>query len=165
MSTRSFRSVCTWFVTFPYFNNVWLLPVIHLFQIQNCPLFFGLKHMWGQILKLVKYIFYISYLSIHFTHFSIYGWRMLTLVRESCDSCWWSESSSFLYSQAWRDDESCLSSIVAIWSFLCSFLYTLNAGMSNTIMLLLYKHNKRLHITKLSFIPCHSHPLFCQVSF
>ena len=52
---------------------MWLLPVLHLFQIQNCPLFFGLKYMWGQIFKLIKYIFYISYLSIHFTHFGMCG--------------------------------------------------------------------------------------------
>ena len=124
---------------------------------------FGLKHIWWQIFKLVKYIFYMSYLSIHFTHFSMCVWRMLTLVRESCDACWYSESSSFLHSWAWRHDESCLSSGIAIWSFQCSFLYTLNAGMSNTIMILLYNHNKGLHITKLPFIPCHFHPLFCQV--
>ena len=129
------------------------------------PSIFGLKHMWGQIFKLVKYIFYVSYLCIHFTHFSMCGLRMLMLVRESCDSCWYSESSSFLHSWAWGDDESCLSSGIAIWSFLCSFLYTLNAGMSYTIVILLYNHNKGLHITKLPFIPCHSHPLFCQISF
>ena len=97
--------------------------------------FFGLKHMWGQIFKWIKYIFYISYLSIHFTHFSMYVWRMLTLVRESCDPCWYSESSSFFHSWAWRDDESSLSSGIAIWSFPWSFLSTLNAGMSNTIMI------------------------------
>ena len=28
-----------------------------------------------------------SYLSIYFTHLSMCVWRMLTLVRESCDSC------------------------------------------------------------------------------
>ena len=66
---------------------------------------------------------------------------------------------------AWRDDESSLSSGIAIWSFQCSFLYTLNAGMSNTIMIILYNHNKGLHIKKLPFIPCHFQPLFCQVSF
>ena len=49
--------------------------------------------------------------------------------------CWYSESSSFLHSWAWRDDESSLSSGIAIWSFPWSFLYTLNAGMSNTIMI------------------------------
>ena len=43
------------------------------------------------------------------------------------------ESSLYLHSLAWRDDESCLSLGIAIWSFLCSFLYTLNAGMSNTL--------------------------------
>ena len=43
------------------------------------------------------------------------------------------ESSSYLHSLAWRDDESCLSLGIAIWSFLCSFLYTLNAEMSNTL--------------------------------
>ena len=155
----------TCFGTFLYFNNVWLLPVLHLFQIQNCPLFFGLKHMGGQIFKLIKYIFYMSYLSIHFTHFGMCGWRMFTLVRKSCDPCWYSESSSFLHSQAWRHDESCLSSGIAILSFQCSFFYTLNAGMSNIIRILLYNHNKGLHITKLPFIPCHFHPLFWQVSF
>ena len=41
------------------------------------------------------------------------------------------------FSMAWRDEESCLSSGVAIWFFPCSFLYTLNAGVSNTIMILL----------------------------
>ena len=41
------------------------------------------------------------------------------------------------FSMAWWDDESWLSSGIAIWSFLCSFLYTLNAGVSNTIMILL----------------------------
>ena len=155
----------TCFGTFIYFNNVWLLPVLHLFQIQNCPLFFGLKHIWGQIFKLIKYIFYISYLSIHFTHFSMCVCRVLTLVREGCDPCWYSESSSFLHSWAGWHDESCLSSEIAIWSFQCSFLYTLNAEMSNTILILLYNHNKSLHITKLPFIPYHFHPLFWQVSF
>ena len=152
------------FGTFLYFKDIWLLPVLHLFQIQNCPLFFGLKHMWGQIFKLVKHIFYISYQSKHFTHFSMCVWRILTLVGESCDPCWYSESSLFLHSWAWRDDQSSLSSGIAIWSFLFSFLYTLNVGMSNIIMILLYNHNKGLHITKLPFIPCHFHPLFCQVS-
>ena len=42
------------------------------------------------------------------------------------------KSSSYLHSLAWRDDESCLSSGIAIWFFPCSFLCTLNAGMSNT---------------------------------
>ena len=151
------------FGTFLYFNNVWLLPVLHLFQIQNCPLFFGLKHMWGQIFKLVKYVFYISYLSIHFTHFSMCGWRMLTLVRESCDPCWYSESSSFLHSWAWRDDESSLSSGIAIWSFPCSFLYTLNAGMSNAIMIIVQSLQRASHHKA----PLYSLPLspFCQISF
>ena len=72
-----------------------------------------------------------------FAHASVCVWRMLTLVRESCDPCWNSESSLFLHSQAWRDDESCLSSGIAIWSFPCSFLYTLSAGVSKTIMILL----------------------------
>ena len=128
-------------------------------------LIFGLKHMWGQIFKLVKYIFYISYLSIHFTHLSMCVWRMLNLMRESCDFCWYSESSSFLHSQVWRHDESYLNSGIASWSFQGRFLYTLNAGISNTIIILLYNHNKGLHITMLPFIPCHLHPLFCEVSF
>ena len=166
MFTRSFRSGCTHVLTLSFILTICGFYQYYIyFQIQNCPLFFGLKHMWGQIFKLIKYIFYISYLSIHFTHFSMCVWRMLTLVRESCDPCWYSGSSSFLHSWAWRDDESSLSSGIAIWSFQCSFLYALNAGMSNTIKILLYNHNKGLHITKLPFIPCHLHPLFCWVSF
>ena len=43
------------------------------------------------------------------------------------------ESSSYPHSLAWRDEESCLSLGIAIWSFLCSFLYILNAGMSYTL--------------------------------
>ena len=43
------------------------------------------------------------------------------------------KSSSYLHSLAWRDDESCLSSGIAIWFFPCSFLCTLNAGMGNTL--------------------------------
>ena len=140
------------------FGSITFIPNSKLSSI------FGLKHMWGQIFKLIKYIFYISYLSIHFTYFGMCGWRMLTSVREGFGLCWYSESSSFLHSQAWRHDESYLSSGIAIWSFQSSFLYTLNAGMSKTIMTLLYNHNKGLHITKLPFIPCHFHPLFYQVS-
>ena len=75
---------------------------------------------------------YFIFIYIQFAHDSMFVWRMLTMVRESCHSCWYSENSSFLHSWAWTCDESCLSSGVAIWSFLCSFLYTLNARMSNT---------------------------------
>ena len=58
------------------------------------------------------------------------------------------KSSSYLHGLAWRDDESCLSSGIAIWFFPCSFLCTLNAGMSNTSygFFLLYNLNKGLHI-------------------
>ena len=97
--------------------------------------------MWGQILRFINAYLYFIIIYIFFADASgvledaHFGERERE--RESCDSCWYSESSLFLHSQAWRDDESCLSSEIAIWSFLCSFLYTLNAGVSNTIMILL----------------------------
>ena len=115
---------------FPYFNNVWLLPV--LYSKFKIVLYFWSKHVWGQICQ-VGNTYFIFYIYIHFAHVSMFVWRMLTMVRESCHSCWYSENSSFLHSWAWRCDESCLYSGVAIWSFLCSFLYTLNTAMSNTL--------------------------------
>ena len=75
---------------------------------------------------------YILYLSICYAHFSMGVWRMLTLVRESCNSCWYSDNSLFFHSRACRNDELCLSSGIAIWSFLCGFLCTFNAGVSDT---------------------------------
>ena len=58
------------------------LPVLHLFQIQNCPLFLGLKHMWGQIFKLIKYIFYFIF------HIYLYILLILACVFGGC-SLWW----------------------------------------------------------------------------
>ena len=43
------------------------------------------------------------------------------------------KNSSYLHSLAWRDDESYLSSGIVTWFFPCSFICTLNAGMSNTL--------------------------------
>ena len=93
----------------------------------------GLKLMWEKILKLVWVCFY-TYILL-FTHFSMCVWRMLTLVRESCDSCWYSEGSSFLHSRTCRYDEpGHLSLGITILSFPCGFLYKLNAGVSNSII-------------------------------
>ena len=61
--------------TFPYFNNVCLLPVYSKFDIV---LYFRFKHLWGQTLKF--WIHFILY--IYFAHFSMCVWRMLTLDRE-----------------------------------------------------------------------------------
>ena len=81
-------------------NNVWILPVYIKFKIV---LYFWSKHMWGQILRFINiYLcFIITY--IFFAHASVCVWRMLTLVKESCDPCWYSKSSSYLHSLAWRD--------------------------------------------------------------
>ena len=70
--------------------------------------------------------------------------------KESCDSCWYSESSSFLHNRACRDDESShLSLGITIWSFLCGFLYANRAGVSNTLTCIVY--NKGFCILKLPF--------------
>ena len=53
------------------------------------------------------------------------------------------QSSSFLHSSDWTDDEPCLSLGIAIWFFPCSFLYTLNAGMSNTVFEQICTHISR----------------------
>ena len=150
------RSFYIWMQTFLvlHVNNVWLLPVYSKFKIV---LYFWPKHMWGQILRLINIYLYFITICIFFAHASVCVWRMLTLVRESCDPCWYSESSSFLHSWAWRDDESWLSSGIAIWSFLCSFLYTLNAGVSNTIMWysIIQSQQRASHYISSFLCPCH----------
>ena len=81
----------TCFGTFPYFNDVWLLPVLHLFQIQNCPLFLVWNICEGRSLnKLNTYCIFHIYPYILLILACVL-WRMLTLVRGSCDPCWYSE--------------------------------------------------------------------------
>ena len=61
------------FGTFPYFNDVWLLP-------DYIQIIFGLKYMWGQIFKLIKYIFIF--------HIYLYILLILACVFGGC-SLWW----------------------------------------------------------------------------
>ena len=146
-----------------------------IFQICKLSSIFWPKHMLGQIFKLVNtyFIFYIYPYNLLILACMFGGCSFL--VTESCGSCWYAESSSYLHSQAWRDDESCLSLEITIWFFPYSFLYTLNAGMSNTIIWLsVVKSQQRVShyiapflfpatLTLYSFISYH--PLLCLVSF
>ena len=130
------RSFYIWLYTILalHVNNVWLLPVYSKFKIV---LYFRPKHMWGQILRLSNTYLCFIIIYMFFAHASVCVWRMLTLVRESCDPCWYLESSSFLHGLERWWIMFIFRSGVAIWSFPCSFLCTLNAGVSNTIMILL----------------------------
>ena len=111
-------------------NSVWLLPV-SFSQILNEPFISDLVHMSGQISKIISidYMTYIylcsfQYVCLEDTH-SGEDWL--------CDSCWYSESTSFLHREACGDDESGhLSLGITIWSLLCGFLYAVNAGLSET---------------------------------
>ena len=70
----------TCFGTFPYFNDVWLLPVLHLFQIQNCPLFLVWNICEGRSLnKLNTYCIF---------HIYPYILLILACVFGGC-SLWW----------------------------------------------------------------------------
>ena len=127
---------------------------------------FGLKHVWGQIFKSVKYIFYISYLSIHFTHFSMCVWRMPS-------SFWWGRIVIPIDNQ--RLHHFSTARLGEMMNHV--YLQELQSGPSHvassthsilgwvTPLWFLHNNDKGLYITKLSFIPCHPHPLFCQISF
>ena len=86
VSSRSVRSGCTHFCHFTS-SSIWLLPLF----ISNSKLFlyFRPKAVCGQISNKSEW----NFISKQFSHFSMCAWRTLTLVKESCDSCWYSESS------------------------------------------------------------------------
>ena len=152
----------TCFGTFPYFNDVWLLPVLHLFQIQNCPLFLVWNICVGRSLnKLNTYCIF---------HIYLYILLILACVFGGC-SLWWGEVVIPVDTQ--RVHHFSIAGLGGMMNHV--YLQELQSGPSSVassthsmlkwVMILLYNHNKGLHITKLPFIPCHFHPLFCQVSF
>ena len=135
MSTRSFRSGCTHVLALSFTLTMCGFYQYYIYFKFKIVLYFLVWNICeGRSLKLVNthLIFYID-LCILLVFACVFGGCSF-LVRESSDSCWYSENSSFLHSWASRYDESCLSLGIAIWSFLCSFLYTLNAGISNTFI-------------------------------
>ena len=117
----------------------------------------------GRFSNWLTHILYFIVIYI-FCSFLYCVWRMLTLARESCDFCWYSsESSSFLHRRACRNDESGhLSLGIAIWSFPCGFLYTLNAGSVIPFHdVILLSQKRASHFKKLPFSLSSS---VCQIS-